>query len=103
MDPIGQLKRYLTDFAANLSPLGAQLPLSGTILSRANEGSLFLDREEQAALRQMTLLMYRHYGRDQALSRRAVEQALQEALFVVADNKGTRGGTPDERVKLAAG
>lgn len=53
MDSIGRLKKYLTDFVAGLRSAQDEVSLSGLWISREDEGSLFLDRDEQAAFRVM--------------------------------------------------
>ncbi len=95
---------YVGDFIRGIhKDLAPGIPesLAGFWLSRADEGSLFLDQTDAVAYAATVGQLVADFARTGDLSRRSVERHLQDALFHSLDIRGKRREPFNERIKNA--
>ena len=98
-----EFERYLRSFYAGLSntvgPGG--FPEGGSWWSRQAEGTLHFTADEWRGYQRLLQDAYRRFSRDTDLSRAAIDSALKDAIFAVADIRGNREREAEVRIRGA--
>ena len=97
-----ELEQYLRSFHAGLSSLadGGDLP-GASVWFRRGEGTLRFSVEEQETYLQLLDNACKQLAPDANLSRAAIDSALKEATFAVADIQGGRATDVEVRIRDA--
>ena len=98
-----ELERYLRSFHADLSTSVAPggFPEGGSWWFRQVEGSLHFTGDEWRSYQRLLQDAYRRFSRDTDLSRAAIDSALKDAIFAVADIRGNRDREAEVRIRGA--
>ena len=96
-----EFEQYLRSFYADLSPLrGGDLP-GGNVWFLRGEGTLYLSVQERRDYVELLKTACRWLAPDASLSETAIDSALRDAIFAVADVPRTRATDLDVRIRRA--
>ena len=97
-----ELEHYLRSFYADLSALtGAGDLLGGSFWFRRSEGTLHFSVEEHQSYLQLLKTACNRLAPDANLSEAAIDSALKDAIFAVADVQGSRAKDTEVRIREA--
>ena len=97
-----ELEKYLRSFYANLSPLeeAGDLPRRSVWFLR-DEGTLHLSARERRDYLELLRTACKRLAPDASLSEAAIDSALRDAIFAVADVPGSRTTDVEVRIRQA--
>lgn len=101
MANLGQVSDFIRSIHASLAA-GSPSSLNGLrVLSKRNEGSLFLDRSESAQFDEAVAALRKTFGKKPDISQKTVEQYLRDALFGALDLQKRSQAPFEDRLALA--